>query len=144
MPAVSTCKQYQSDVENILYIHILGKLRQISEQSRTELFDIISNNVVDIIKPEEVDDLIKEGIVEHKDDVIQVQIYGLIYLIYTCNSRWLVPNKYGKLMCRATNYRKLEENTKHVLIDLPKFPPKLCIDCYEKQVWINKYVTSAT
>ena len=35
------------------------------------------NNVVDIIKPEEVDDLIKEGIIEHKDDVIQVQLDGL-------------------------------------------------------------------
>ena len=59
MLAVLTCKYYQSDVGNILYIHLLGKLRQISEQSRTELFDIISNRVVDIIKPEEVDDLIK-------------------------------------------------------------------------------------
>ena len=58
MLAVFTCNEYQSDVGNILYIHLLGKIRQISEQSRTELFDLIRNSVVDIITPEEVDDQI--------------------------------------------------------------------------------------
>ena len=59
MLAVFSCKEYQSDVENISHIHLLGNLCQLSEQSRTELFDLISNNVVNIIKPEEVDELIK-------------------------------------------------------------------------------------
>ena len=77
MLAVFDCKEYQSDVRNLSHIHLLGKICQLSEQSRTELFDLIRNNVVDIIKPEEVDDLIKEGIIEHKDDVIQVQLDGL-------------------------------------------------------------------
>ena len=79
-------KEYQADVRNISHIHLLGKLRKLSEQSRTELFDLIRNNVVDIIKSEEVDDLIKEGIVEHKDNLIQVKLDGFIYLIHTCNS----------------------------------------------------------
>ena len=59
MLAVFTCKEYQSDVGNISYIHLLGKLCQISEQSRTELFDLIRNNVFGIIKPKEVDDILK-------------------------------------------------------------------------------------
>ena len=59
-----------------------------------------------IYKPEEVDNLIKEGIIDHKDDVIQVQLYVLTYIIHTCNSRCLVPYKYGKLICRTKNYRK--------------------------------------
>ena len=70
---------------NISPIHLLGELCQLSEQSQTELFDLIRNNVVDIIKPEEVDDLIKEVIIEHKDDMIQVKLDGLIYLIHICN-----------------------------------------------------------
>ena len=41
------------------------------------MFDLFSNNVVHIIKPEGVNELIKEGIIENKDDVIQVQLYGL-------------------------------------------------------------------
>ena len=65
-------KEYQAEVGNISHIHLLGKLSQLFEHSRTELFYLIRNNFVDIIKPEEVDDLIKEGIIEHKDDVIQV------------------------------------------------------------------------
>ena len=84
--AVFSCKEYQADVGNISHIYLIGKLRQLSEQSQTELFDLIRNNVVDIIKPKEVYDLIREGIIEHKDDFIQVEIYGLTYLIHTCNS----------------------------------------------------------
>ena len=74
---------------------MLGKLRQLSEQSQTELFDFISNNVVGIIKSEEVDDRMKEGGIEHKENVIQVQFDGLIDLIHTCNMRnILVKNKF--------------------------------------------------
>ena len=85
MLTVFACKEYQVDVGHISNIHLLGKLRQLSEQSRTELFDLISNNFFDIIKHEEVEDLIKEGIIEHKDDVIQVQLYGFTNLIHSCN-----------------------------------------------------------
>ena len=97
MLAVFACKENQAGVENISQIHLLGELRQLSEQSWTELFYLIRNNVVDIINPEEVDDLIKEGIIEHKNDFIQVQLNGLTYLIDTCNSRYLVTNKYWNL-----------------------------------------------
>ena len=77
MLAVFYCKEYQYDVGNLLHIYLLGKFCKLYEQSWTELFDIISNNVVDIIKPEEVDDLIKEGLIDNKDYVIQVQLCRL-------------------------------------------------------------------
>ena len=38
------------------------------------------------MKSEEVDDLIKEEIIELKDNVIHVQLDGLKYLIHTCKS----------------------------------------------------------
>ena len=115
-----------------MHIHLLGKLRRLSEQSQKELFYLIRNDVVYIIKPEEVDELIKEGIIEHKNDVIQVRLYGLTCLIHTYNSRCLLPNKYVKLICRAKNYWKSEDNTKHVLIDLPNSFSKPCIKLLEK------------
>ena len=105
MLALFSCKEYQADVGNISHIHLFGKHCQLYEQSLTGLFYFIRNNVVDIIKPEKVDDLIKEDVIDHKDDVIQVQLDGLEYLIHTCNSRCLAPDKYGKVICRATNYR---------------------------------------
>ena len=72
------------------------------------MFDLIRNNFVDIIKPEEVDDLIKEVIIDHKDYLIQVQLDGLTHPIHTCNSCCLVPNKDGKLIFRTANYHKSE------------------------------------
>ena len=72
MLAVFYHKEYQADVGNILHVRLLGKLSKIYEQFQIELFDLIRNNVVDIIKPEEVDGIIKEGLINHKDDVIQV------------------------------------------------------------------------
>ena len=72
------------------------------------MFDLITNIVLDIIKSLEVDDLIQEGIIDHKDDDIKVQLYGLTLLVHTFNYVCLAPNKYGKLICRATNDRKSE------------------------------------
>ena len=131
-------KEYQANVGNISHIHLPRKICQHYEQSRTELFDLIRNNVVDIIKPEEFDDLIKEGVIDNNDDVIQVKLDGLAYLIHTCNSRCLVPDKYGKLIFRATNDCKSEENTEHVLIYLPKHLSKPCIERLEKSVLTTK------
>jgi hypothetical protein len=86
MLAVFARKEYQSDVGNLSHIHLLGKLARICEQSRQDLFNLIRNNIVDIIKPEEIDAMIAEGLIDHKDDVIQVQIDGKTYLIHRCNS----------------------------------------------------------
>ena len=88
-------KKYQTYVGNISHIYSLRNLFQLSEQSWIELFGLIKNNVVDIIEAETVNDLIKEGIIEHNNDVIQVQLNGLTYLIHTCNSQFLVHDKDG-------------------------------------------------
>ena len=47
--AVYDSKEYQSDVGNLLHIHLLGKIHHFSEQSRAELFDFIRKNTIDII-----------------------------------------------------------------------------------------------
>ena len=77
------------------------------------------NNVADIIKPDDIQSLIDKGIIDHKDDILKVQVDGMTYFIHICNSRCLVPNKNGKLVCRAKNYQKSKENAKHVVDQLP-------------------------
>ena len=77
MPEVFACKKYQYDVGNLSHINLLGKLRQLYKHSWTELFNLIKHNVVDIIKPEEICYIFKEGIIYHEDDVIQAQLHGL-------------------------------------------------------------------
>ena len=59
MLVVFDIKEYQAEVGNLSHIHLLGNICQFSEQARTELFYLISNNGFDIIKPEDVDDVIK-------------------------------------------------------------------------------------
>jgi len=54
---------------------------------------LVHNNIIDIIKPNEINALIEEGIIKHEDDVIEVQIDGMTYLIHICNTRYQVPNK---------------------------------------------------
>ena len=98
MLAVLARKEYQSDVGNLSHIHLLGKLAQMCEHSREDLGNLIRNNIVDIIKPEEVDAMIDEGLINHKDDVNQVQIDGKTYIIHRWNSRCLVPDKDGNLI----------------------------------------------
>ena len=137
MLALFSHKLYQAEIGNISYIHLLGKLRQLSEQSQTELFGLIRNNVIDILEPEEVDDLINEGIIEHKDDVIRVQIDGLTYLIHTCNSWCLVLDKDEKLIFLAKHYGKSEYNTNHVLIYILKNSLNCALNSWKTNVWVH-------
>ena len=76
--------------------------------------------------------------------MIQIQLDVLTYLIHTCNSQCMVPDKYEKLIFCATNDRKSAENTKHVLIDLPNNFSKPCIERLKNQVWLHQSVRSAT
>ena len=70
----------------------------------------------------------KEGIIEHKDDVIQVQLDVFTDLIHTCNSQCLFTDKYVNLICHTTSYCTAKENTKHVLIYIPNNFSKPCIE----------------
>ena len=81
---------------------------------------------------------------EYKDDVIHVQLDGLTYLIHTRNCRCLVPDKDRKLIYRAKNCRTSEENTKHVLIDIPIFSLNHESNDWKNQVWLHQSITSAT
>ena len=71
-------KEYQASEGNVFYIHILGKLYELSESEKNEWFDLIRKNVVDII----IDTFISEGLIKHKDGVIHHQQDGLTYLIH--------------------------------------------------------------
>ena len=94
--------------------------------------DLIQNNVIDIIKPEEVEELIKEGYIVSKDTIVKVLEDSSSILAHTYNARCLVPDENGNLVCWATNYEKSKLNTKHVLMDLPNKYSKPCLQRLEK------------
>ena len=123
-------KEYQADKGNLSHIHLLGKVLNL--QDKNELFELVRNNVIDIVKPDEINILLDEGIIKHEDDVIEIQMDGMTYLMHVCNSRCLVPDKNGNYVCRATNFQKSKENTKHILSPLPNNFSKECLNRLEK------------
>ena len=122
-------KEYQASKGNLSHIHFLGKC---DIEDHDLLYELVRNNVIDIIKPDEINALIEEGVINHEDDVLEIQLDGLTYLIHTCNARCQVPNKDGVLVCRATNFQKSKENTKHVHDPLPNNFSKPCLQRLEK------------
>ena len=48
----------------------------MDEKAKNMLLDLIRNNVVDIIKPEEINNLLNEGYISHVDDVNEVRNDG--------------------------------------------------------------------
>ena len=93
---------------------------------------MVHNNIIDIIKPNKINALIEEGIIKYKDDVIEVQLDGMTYLIHICNACCQVPNKDGVLVYWSTNYQKSKENTKHIHTPLPNNFSKPCLQWLEK------------
>lgn len=125
-------KEYQASIGNLSHIHMLGKIKDMTEDSREFLYDLIRNNVVDLIKPEEVPGLIEEGYIASRYDIPEIQRDQETYLKHDCDSRCLVYNAQGELVCRATNYQNSQENTKNVLIPLSNDLSKPCLERLEK------------
>ena len=69
-------KEYQTEAGNLSHTHFLGKLHHMDEKAKNMLLDLIRNNVVDIIKPEEINNLLNEGYISHVDDVNEVRNDG--------------------------------------------------------------------
>ena len=104
----------------------------MNEEAREKLQELIRNNVIDVITSGEIDDLIDEGYINYKDNIVEVQKDGLTYLIHKCNHRCLVPNENGKLICRPTNYQKTIINIVHTMMEVPNKYSKQCMERLEK------------
>ena len=81
--------------------------------------DLIRNNVCDVIKADEVESLIEEGIIITADDVNGVQDDLVDFCIHRCGPRCLVPGGKGGMRCKAKNFQQSKENTRHCFVDLP-------------------------
>ena len=121
-------KEYQADAGNLSHIHFLGKLVfEMSPDDKQKLLDLIRNNVIDIVRPDDIEKLIQEGYIKHEDDAIEVQNDGNTYLIHHCNARCLVPDSNGILRCRVNNFRMSQDNTRQSFIALPNEFSDTCL-----------------
>ena len=100
------------------HIHFLSKLPNMSNKSHEKLFNIVRNNVIDIIRPNKIDSLINKDYVKFKECSNNITEDCRMCLRYICNAYHLVPDENGNLICRAINYVKSKLNTISNIIDL--------------------------
>ena len=82
--------------------------------------NLICASIFDIVRPEEADKFIEDGIFATVDDIHTVYNDGINFLPHKCNDGCLVKNSDGTLRCRKLNNLHVsKENTKHQFMDLP-------------------------
>ena len=63
-------------------------LRKCNIDDYNILHEFVCNNIINIIKSNEINVLIKECIIKNKDNVIEVQTDGITYLIHMYNAHY--------------------------------------------------------
>ena len=84
-----TSKEHQADEGNLCYVHLIVKI--LSFQDKNKLFELAQNDDIDIIKPDEIDNVLAKGVIHHKDDSIEFQIDVVACLNHHWHSSCLVP-----------------------------------------------------
>jgi len=129
--AIFARKEYQSDVGNLSHIHALLRVNLDEYNGNEQEFvqELIRGSVVEIVRSNEVDKFIKEGLIDHPDDVSIILHEGKMFLRHRCNDRCLVMNLDGSLRCRKMNNLHIsKDNTRDTFIELPNKYTDACID----------------
>ena len=96
-------KEYQFNKGNISHIHALLQicLKDYNREEIDFIRELIKASVCEIVRSEEINQLIEEKLLESFDEVIEVEHEGKLYLSHRCNDRCLVMNDDD-----TTRYRK--------------------------------------
>ena len=133
--------KYQKDVGNLSHIHLILQVlwNLLTEQEEVFVKDLIRASRCEIVRPEEVKDLIREGVFKNYDSWMEMQSYGETFLPHICNERCMmrVKSEGGKddFKCRKIDNNKISNDiTKPTYIDLPR---NWSDDCVDKLVQIG-------
>lgn len=116
-------KEYQSEVGNLSHIHAILKVKweSLSEEEREFVKLLIRASVCDIIRTDEVEYYISQGIISSYDVVMEIEGDAYRFLSHKCDSRCLVPTLDGRMRCRRMPTQSVSvDNTKDTYIDLPR------------------------
>jgi hypothetical protein len=96
--------EFQDAVGNLPHIHALIWLKEGSEVKDTTL-DRIRGSIMDMIRSEEIDLLVAEGLLANVNEIVEVKELASRILIHVCTSRCKrrVGIENEALKCRATN-----------------------------------------
>lgn len=128
--------EYQAEVGNLPHIHLMLSINweKLNQSQKDSINDLIRASVCNIVRHDEVDQLIEEGLLESVDDVEDVENDGKIILPHRCNQRCLVRVSDGDgpeaFRCKKQNNLKISsDNTKHTLKPIHT---KLTAACMER------------
>ena len=102
--------EFQDSVGNLPHIHALIWLRDGEALDITR--DRIRGSILELIRPEEVDPLIQEGLLSCAEEVMDVKALASRLLVHICNSRCKrrVGMNDGELVCRVTDNERESPN----------------------------------
>ena len=129
--------EYQKDVGNLSHIHLLLEIKKpivngkivITPEHIDFLTDLVRANIFDIVRTEEIQTYIDEGLYKEVTDYHTTIRKGKKFLPHLCNERCKVrfgpgPNDFR---CRKANNAKVTtDNTKHIFKAMPNTYSKEC------------------
>ena len=126
--------EYQSDVGNLPHIHMMLSMdfEHLSDDQRKKIDDLIRASICDIVRTDEVQHLIDDGIFTDTKDYEEMQKDAGNILPHICNARCKKrvdhKNCPSDFKCRKTNNLKMSpDNTKHCYVQLPNEHTPECI-----------------
>ena len=92
--AIFARKEYQSSKGNLSHAHMMICLmwELMNEDKRTFVNDLIRASIFDIVRPDEIDRFMEDGIFTHREDVANVYENAMKFLPHVCNNACLVKN----------------------------------------------------
>ena len=121
--------EYQADVGNLPHMHIMVCVNQenMTLTQKETFLDLIRESVVDIVRHDEVQELIDNGILNEYEDIYELQELAKSILAHKCGSRCFSRKGAGdsidNFKCRKTNNLKVSpDNTKHCFIPISVKP----------------------
>ncbi len=133
--AIFSRDEYQSDVGNLPHMHMMVSVKKTNlTQAELDKFDdLVRASVGDIVRGDEVQDLVDRGILKDKSDVFELQDLSNEILDHKCTRRCLMRKGDGdgpeNYKCRKPNNLKISpDNTKHCHIPISRQPSPDCVD----------------
>ena len=124
-------KEYQSNKGNVSHVHALLQicLKDYNGEDIDFVRELIRASIYEIVRSEEVNQLIEEKLLESSDEVIEVEHEENFNLSHRCNGRCLVMNDDGTTRCRKINNLKAsKDNTRDTFIKLLNNYSDACIE----------------
>ena len=135
LSAIFARKEYQVKQGNLSHAHMMIQLNwdEMSPDEKAFVDDLIRAGIFDIVRSDEVDDLINEGIFENEDDIIEVIGNAEKFLPHRCNDTCLVRRADGTLQCRKIdNVNATPDNRSHQYVSIPNNYSVECLKVLDK------------